>query len=63
MSSEHGTVRKILEYFLRRRNVGGQHELLDHRVRLEDLLGLDVNRVGSLAINAEPVEKIKSGLP
>ncbi len=57
MSSEHCTVRKIFEYFFRRRNVGGQHELLHHRVRLEDLLGLDINRIGSFAINAEPVKE------
>ena len=55
MSSEHCAIRKIFEDFFSRRNVGGQHELLHHRVRLENLFGLDVDRVGSLAVNVESV--------
>ena len=57
MSSEHCAIGKIAENFFGGRNVGGQHELLDHRVGLENLFNVDVDGIGRLAIHAEPVKQ------
>ena len=54
MSPEHGALRKVEEDLFCGRNVRRQHELLHHRVRLEDLLGLHVDGIGRLAVHSEP---------
>ena len=53
MPAEHGAVRELLEDALRRRDVGRQHELLHHGIGLPHHLGLNVDRVGSLAVDVK----------
>ncbi len=54
VTTEAGALGEDLEDPLGHRHVGLQHPLLDHRVGLQQLLHLDLDRLVSLAVHLEP---------
>ena len=59
VSAQTGALGEVLEGESGGGDVGQQHELLHHRVRLHQLLPLHLDRVVRLAVYVEPKQRIE----